>query len=156
MKTCRTCKSVKQTSEFHRDRARPDGLVGECKSCRTARVRVYQSANSANVIDSRRKFVRSDKGKAASRKAYLRKKYNIEVGERDELLAEQGGRCAACRSAEPGRYWCVDHNHATGQVRGILCWHCNVGLGHFRDDVAALRRAADYLIEAAGDQQASA
>ena len=39
----------------------------------------------------------------------------------------------------------IDHCHAGGHVRGGLCRLCNVGLGHFRDDPALLRKAADYL-----------
>lgn len=68
----------------------------------------------------------------------------------DALIAAQGGACAICR--EPlapyfgkGTRTHVDHNHATGAVRGVLCHLCNQGLGKFRDDPARLERAAVYL-----------
>jgi hypothetical protein len=43
------------------------------------------------------------------------------------------------------RQWVVDHNHDTGEVRGILCHSCNTALGRFGDDVWLLQAALDYL-----------
>lgn len=54
----------------------------------------------------------------------------------------QGGLCAICLTASAEH---VDHHHATGAVRGMLCFSCNAALGHFRDEPEVLRRAADYL-----------
>jgi hypothetical protein len=64
-----------------------------------------------------------------------------------EILRSQGDTCAICRSAEPkGRgYWHVDHEHATGRVRGILCNGCNSGLGLFHESIGSLRAAVRYL-----------
>jgi hypothetical protein len=63
------------------------------------------------------------------------------------LLETQDARCAICRTDTPGGKggWHVDHNHATGLVRGLLCTNCNQGLGQFADDPDRLRAAADYL-----------
>jgi hypothetical protein len=64
------------------------------------------------------------------------------------LMETQDGRCAICRTTE----WTghhkrphVDHDHATGRVRGILCHDCNLGLGKFKDDPDLLRAAIVYL-----------
>jgi hypothetical protein len=63
-----------------------------------------------------------------------------------ELLTSQGNKCAACGSADPGtKGWMVDHCHTNGHVRGILCHHCNAGLGHARDDIAVLEKWIKYL-----------
>lgn len=51
--------------------------------------------------------------------------------------------CAICDSAEP---LVVDHDHKTGAIRGMLCNHCNRGLGHFKDDPILLELAANYLM----------
>jgi hypothetical protein len=61
-----------------------------------------------------------------------------------DLLTEQSGRCAICRVAPLGPL-VVDHNHDTGEVRGLLCDSCNMGLGRFREDAETLRVAAEYL-----------
>ena len=58
------------------------------------------------------------------------------------MLAAQAGLCAVCRSA-PAVH--VDHDHATGTVRALLCFNCNGGLGQFKDDPDVLRAAADYV-----------
>jgi predicted nucleic acid-binding Zn ribbon protein len=73
--------------------------------------------------------------------------YGITTAQYDAMLAAQGGCCAICRSATTnGRGgFQVDHDHATGAVRGILCNSCNQGLGRFRDDPALLLKAAAYL-----------
>ncbi|RZN09647.1 hypothetical protein CWO91_16600 [Bradyrhizobium genosp. SA-3] len=81
---------------------------------------------------------------AGRREYHLRKRYGITVRDRDELLRRQRGRCAGCRRA---RGWkkVVDHNHRTKKVRGILCHHCNLILGHAKDNANTLRRLACYL-----------
>ena len=62
------------------------------------------------------------------------------------MLAAQGGRCAICQTIQPERgRWYVDHCHATGRIRGILCRVCNTGLGAFRDDPSVMQNAITYL-----------
>lgn len=63
------------------------------------------------------------------------------------LFASQGNRCAICRRerADSERAFNVDHSHQVGQVRGILCTNCNLGLGKFRDQTALLFTAITYL-----------
>ena len=58
------------------------------------------------------------------------------------MLAAQDGLCAICGTAPAAH---VDHDHETGAVRQLLCFHCNGGLGQFRDDPVVLRAAADYV-----------
>ncbi len=68
------------------------------------------------------------------RKAALKHSFGITVEQFDDLLAAQGGRCAMCGSeTSTGRYktLAVDHDHATGRVRGLLCFRCNTGLGYY-------------------------
>jgi len=59
------------------------------------------------------------------------------------MIEAQGGTCAVC----PGPPQHVDHDHETGEVRGILCSNCNQALGNVRDDPTPLRGLARYLDE---------
>lgn len=70
------------------------------------------------------------------------------------MEAEQAGLCFLCgkaesvprRKGEPRmRDLAIDHDHATGKVRRLLCHHCNTGLGKFFDNPEILRKAADYV-----------
>lgn len=82
------------------------------------------------------------------RKADLKRHYGMTPEEWDQLFVKQGSCCVVCRSSSPGRktgHWSTDHNHKTGEVRGILCSACNAALGHAKDDPNRLRMLAAYL-----------
>jgi len=82
----------------------------------------------------------------ARHEAYVLKTYGLKAGEYDLLYHEQGGACYICQRARGiSKKLAVDHDHATGYVRGLLCGPCNKLLGHVRDDPRTLARAADYL-----------
>lgn len=83
--------------------------------------------------------------------ARLKRQYGITPDDYDRLLKEQGGKCGVCGCADPPKrqgnatHWHVDHCHETGNVRGILCYRCNSGLGNFKDNVDSLQAAIAYL-----------
>jgi hypothetical protein len=74
----------------------------------------------------------------------LRRLYGITVADYERLLARRKSRCAICRKTSRRRLQ-VDHCHRSGAIRRLLCRRCNLGLGHFDDDVRLLRCAAAYL-----------
>ena len=85
----------------------------------------------------------------AMRQKELRRKYR-KYGITEELylgmLQSQEYRCKICRTSEPGvKGWQIDHCHSSNIVRGLLCHHCNTGLGSFQDDVEILKAAIEYL-----------
>lgn len=80
---------------------------------------------------------------AAYRREYdVAYRYGISSEQLGEMSDEQGGLCAICR-ALPAK--CIDHDHETGEIRGLLCPSCNTGLGYFKDDPTLLRSAIEYL-----------
>jgi hypothetical protein len=119
MKRCNDCQNILPLDMFSHSkdqRSHPSGHVGICKGC--------------------------------SRERYVRRKYGMSQQEYSALLAAQGGGCAICGGLFAGgsrRNLNIDHDHATGRVRGILCAHCNKGLGLFRDRYDLLQKAIDYL-----------
>lgn len=76
------------------------------------------------------------------------KKYGITADEYSKMLESQNGKCAICGAKtgdNRGNRLYVDHDHASGRTRGLLCYSCNFGIGIFKDDVNLLKRAIEYL-----------
>jgi hypothetical protein len=91
-----------------------------------------------------------DKKNRASRAYAYKTLYGITIEQYDALLAQQGGRCAICPEINPGRghkYFTVDHDHETGEVRGLLCIACNLLLGYAKDHIGILESAQEYLVK---------
>lgn len=138
LKTCTKCEEAQPLSFFCKGNG-PDGRHYWCRPCRSQ----YRRDNKVRLNARTRQLYneRPDGWMRRNRKF----KYGLEHDHYLALLAAQEGRCAICRSAPKGKALCVDHDHATGEVRGLLCDRCNVGLGRFGDDPTLLRAAIDYL-----------
>jgi len=80
--------------------------------------------------------------RSETRRRYLRDNYGIGTAEYEQLLEKSGRRCEICSQESPLD---IDHDHANGKIRGVLCELCNRGLGHFRDDESLLGLAIQYL-----------
>lgn len=88
---------------------------------------------------------KKERSRGAHAKA-IEKRYGITADDYERLYQLQGGRCAICRMATGRtRRLSVDHDHRTGEVRGLLCRPCNNILGYYRDDPEAFERGAVYL-----------
>jgi len=129
MKVCTRCGVEKEFSEFHKRAAMSDGHKSECKACtRFYQKQKYDSGESRSTI-------------------YMRQ-YGITVEEYDQMVEEQNGCCKICGIDEPGgnrKRFSIDHNHETGEVRGLLCGSCNAALGLFKDNPTILQSAFNYL-----------
>lgn len=112
-----------------------------------------QRKRAGRVDSGRRKGVRKSidmkyvRDLIPKRRSYLRTRYGITIEEWNEMFEKQGGFCAICGNHySTNRHGLqVDHNHKTGKVRGLLCHHCNTGIGNLRDDVRILEKAIVYL-----------
>lgn len=157
----RTCKPCENARLAAARKANPEPFKAAAKRSRDKLiaidpdgVRARESANSKRWRATHSE-IRNDatnawyaKNPGYARAYHLRTKYGLTPEQHAALLASQDGLCAICRTAEPrGRHglWQVDHNHITGQRRGLLCHKCNVGVGSLQDSADMLRSAADYL-----------
>ena len=100
----------------------------------------------ARALERRRAYVRAHKAQVDvnRRRGYLQRRYGLSRADYDALLKRQGGVCAICGKPSE-KTLCVDHCHATGTIRGLLCRKCNLGLGCLTDDPTALIAALVYL-----------
>lgn len=130
-KICARCEKEKPLTQFARHGSNVDGFRSKCKAC---------------IADDSREW--RQKNSDAIRSSWLKRKYGISLADYDRLLAEQDGKCAICSVPEEEttlKCLAVDHNHATGKVRGLLCTRCNTGIGNFLDDKGRLKMAIKYL-----------
>lgn len=117
---------------FYKNRKGRLGLGSYCKTC-------HKALAGRNL--------NREKRRQRNRKYELKKLYGMDPQVYQEKKAGQDGGCAICGTTEEqaGRALAVDHDHATAQIRGLLCFRCNVGLSHFREDPELLRSAIGYL-----------
>lgn len=86
----------------------------------------------------------SDEAKRKRKDYNLRKRYGISLEQFEAILAAQGGVCAVCKESD--KVFCLDHNHKTLKVRGVICLNCNLRvIGGARDQDYKLVNAAIYV-----------
>ncbi|WP_369356154.1 endonuclease VII domain-containing protein [Streptomyces sp. cg2] len=147
---CRGCVAEYGAAHYRRRRAAMGKRVREkadvpaghklCRTCGEVKPHSewHRNATASDGLATRCKACRVVQG----RQGHLRRHYGITEAERDVMIAAQGGLCAICRKAPAAH---VDHCHATGKVRGVLCFNCNSAIGKLGDDPDVIRRAIAYL-----------
>ena len=127
-KNCQRCKTVKGLSEF-----RKDGTGHSwCRLCQNEYNREWYHKNR-------------ERGLRWRKNGNLKRTYGITLEEYEAMVAEQNGVCKICRTKPEAKHLAVDHDHTTGNVRGILCENCNRGIGMFKDSPEILANAIKYL-----------
>lgn len=102
--------------------------------------------NRAKHIARQRKHYHEGGGKRYYRDYSLRRKYGISADDYDRMLADQDGSCAICKQPPPeDKILFVDHDHSTGEVRGLLCQHCNSAIGFLKEQPEILASCIEYL-----------
>ena len=133
MKVCSLCKIEKPLGDFHVRSRSKDGLTAQCKQCRIDLVIAFRQKHP-------------EKQAKYSRTSNLRKNFGLTHAEYEALHDKQNGVCAICEGlCSTGRRLAVDHNHMTGEIRGLLCSRCNRGIGLFKEQAKYLLKAAEYV-----------
>lgn len=130
-KACTKCGAFKDLECFNSDCTKKDGRASRCKKCL------------------------AERRKGNTTKVNRLCKYGLTQKQFEEKFRNQGSVCAACKSSTTRLKWCIDHNHACcpgavtcGKcVRGILCYSCNIILGHCSENTDYLQGLIDYLGE---------
>ena len=106
--------------------------------------REYRARNSEKIKERRRQCPNL---KAMERRGYIRRTYGLSPENITKMLVAQNGLCEICkRELDYERIGlCVDHDHETNEIRGLLCRTCNSGIGLLGDSVSNILRAAGYL-----------
>lgn len=134
-KSCSKCKEKKSTDQFSRRQFTPSGnwgYVSWCHACRSVKFKKNWSEGTY-------------------RDSVYRRKFGITIADYDRILVEQEGCCDICGTDTPqghgakNKRFSVDHNHSTGKARGLLCHHCNIALGSFKDNIESMAKAIDYI-----------
>lgn len=139
-KVCSACNTRKDFSLFSDNKTKkgsPDGKSYVCKSCDSTRHKKWKQENTDHVL----KLQRNND---------LKNLYGISQEDYSLLLEKQEYKCAICGATSNkggmyNKYFCVDHDHISNKVRGLLCHRCNVGLGCFSDKPELVRNALEYL-----------
>ncbi len=137
---CCRCKRVKPLKEYNTDRGTGglNGLHRACRECQREKGRIYYGKNRERIKAQTRK--RHDKDRLRpqyvrrERSQRYRRNYGITVKQYDQMVEDQNGTCAICGFSEFNKRLAVDHDHITGQIRGLLCAGCNTRLGILEND----------------------
>ena len=143
-KVCIKCQQLLPLANFYKEPRVKSGHTGRCKLCTKSAANTYYSNNKENVLNR----IHSSYCPAKARNDKLKRTYGLSSEDYETMLTNQKHRCLICGSTDSyhnsGKF-VVDHCHSTNQIRGLLCSHCNFGIGHFKDNSETLRSAASYL-----------
>lgn len=164
-RVCTKCGVEKGAVQFFKDKRRKyfpcGGLFAQCKECTSAAVKERRGRDPARFQEwerdsyARRKHLHGKSRRYRGLYYRLKSKFKISPDDFLAMLEKQNDACAICdRAITVGpegkgsrQSACIDHDHITGRVRGLLCHGCNTAIGLFSESVAILARASQYLTE---------
>ena len=151
-KVCTKCNiEYPDTKEhFILEKRNKSGIGAQCRKCHNAANRVWRAGNRKSQSFYFKGYRRNCKSKYFSAK--YRRKYGISYEQYEVMFRDQGGVCRVCgkpdtHTTKSGiqRRLAVDHNHNTGEVRGLLCQRCNQALGLLRENPVAIKSLLEYI-----------
>jgi len=143
-KICNKCKIEKPKTEFYQNPYRDDGFTHWWKFCmeEKAKTRIWHNHRTVKCL----KIKQIKQTKTLNLKL---SKHNLTLKEYNQKLKEQNNKCAICgkHQDEFKKRLAIDHNHKTGDNRGLICHNCNLMLGLAYEDIQILQCGINYLIK---------
>lgn len=149
--TCNECSSAIQRNWYSRNkekaRKQAKKRYESNKDQISAKRKVTRKKNAAKIKEQRKLDYQNNKDIHRERSWKRAGIKNMTVSRYNELFKSQKGCCAICATKQDDlkRSLCVDHNHSTGEVRGLLCDACNRALGYLKDSTDLLSKCINYL-----------
>jgi hypothetical protein len=163
-KKCIRCGELKPLSEYTIHNRKTGHHRNFCHDCEKKWISKYHKSphgketrkdwvdSNKEKIEEYKRFYKQDSVRQELSRVYhrarlLKEQFGMTVDDYMAMYEKQGGKCAICGMDKNGtrKNFCVDHNHETGKIRGLLCHNCNVSVGLMKDDPLLLRAAATYL-----------
>lgn len=151
-RVCKICGELKSKEYFYKS-------YSKCKACILIRSREYYLENKDNIKKRNKNWQQNNRDRIniSRRKRKLKnpqhfyllgrswqlKQYGLSFEEYEIMLRKQKNKCLICKKTM--KKICVDHNHKTNKVRGLLCDQCNKGIGIFNDNIDLLKEGIKYL-----------
>ena len=142
---CKTCGGHKPEDSFGTYVSKGKTYLRlHCKECRNKAA--SEAKDDRTRWLARKNYAKRDYSADYHRDLHLRKKYGMTLDEFNALSEAQGHECCICgEKNKVHKNLVVDHNHKTGEVRGLICSPCNSALGHAQDSVRVLEAMIEYL-----------
>jgi hypothetical protein len=159
---CIKCQKEKPETEFHKGTGKHrNGRKSTCKACQKEYMKSYYAKHGDAIRKQANEHYKNNREQhLATTKEWVKKNprrvkhnllnwsFGISLEHYEQLLESQNGVCAICKKGEQSnrnKTLCVDHCHDTGEIRGLLCSHCNRGIGLLGDNPETLESAITYL-----------
>ena len=146
-KICNKCLIEKPLELYHKSTGKRLGVKSACKDCINLRDRnkYYENTKEHNIRTRKWKKDNPERLRLAGRRRHYKIKYGLSEQQVHDMKAKQNYQCAICGALELNKVLCIDHDHATGKIREMLCNSCNAGIGHLKDSPSILWSAIQYL-----------
>ena len=128
-KTCNKCEKLLPLTEYHKGKNRRNGIHSNCRTCCNIQTHKWH----LKISPEQRHDI------------HLKRNYGISLVQYKSLLRKQANRCAICKQIVRNNKLCVDHNHKTKAVRGLLCNKCNQALGLLQEKILNCKNMISYL-----------
>jgi hypothetical protein len=138
---CNLCNKEKPLEDFQKEKGNKNGRRNRCKICVNKKAQEWRIGFKERYKKS---YMQYNYGKGLD--TYYKRAYGISRIEYDTLFKLQGGKCRICGKARKRRL-SVDHDHGTGEVRGLLCIRCNSLIGFCDESETTLVAAINYIRE---------